>query len=71
MALFSMNPADLLSLLPAMAMSASIAFVLGRRGYFSPGFEATQALFLLLLVCSFMTEALAITSEIRYEYRHL
>lgn len=72
-ALFSMNPADLLSLLPAMAMSTSIVFVLGRRGwsYVSPGFEANQALFLLLLLCSFVTEAFAITSEIRYEHRHL
>jgi len=73
MTLFSMDPADLLSLLPATAMSASIVFVIGRRGwgYVSPGFEATQALFLLLLFCSFMTGAFAITSEIRYEHRHL
>jgi len=71
MTLFSMDPSDLLSLLPSAAMLASIVFVLGRRGLFSPGFEATQVLFLLLLFCSFMTGAFAITSEIRYEHRHL
>jgi len=73
MSLFSMNSTDLLSLLPAAAMLVSIVFVLGRRGwgYVSPDFEATQALFLLLLLYSFFTEVFGITSEIHYEYKHL
>jgi len=66
MLLFSMKSRNLLSLLPAVAMLVSIIFVL-RLSYISPFFEAIQALFMLLLLGSFL---MGMVEEIRYKYLH-